>query len=100
MTTGNSLTKLKIVFRLKLSVLLNFIKSLKNACSNGKVWSPCQSCQITCSSPTCKNKDFECRAGCQCPPNKPFLHNGTCITAENCPVDYQSYQCGRSGIVL
>ncbi|XP_064455887.1 hemocytin-like isoform X2 [Ornithodoros turicata] len=54
-------------------------------CPDGMVYSQCgASCPRTCRDPepTCKNS--ECVDGCHCPPGT-YLHNGTCLTKEECP---------------
>ena len=41
-----------------------------------------------------------CRAGCACPPERHLLHDGRCITIEQCPQKSTSPFCGRSGAFL
>ena len=55
-------------------------------CPGNQQWSTCtggRQCIATCAilSPLCNRN---CYPGCQCPIDKPILHHGHCITAQQC----------------
>ncbi|XP_023806195.1 SCO-spondin [Oryzias latipes] len=74
-------------------------------CPRGQVFSDCvSSCPPSCASPhppgpaaTMAQCREECVGGCECPPGL-FLHQGTCLKAEDCPCFHRrlTYQPGDS----
>lgn len=72
------------------------------ACSGGQQWSECtggSDCVATCANiaPVC---DRHCFPGCRCPHNKPILHHGECIAADECQGQCLFFDCNcRSHII-
>ena len=58
-------------------------------CSGGKVWNECYSfCIKTCDNPDPECPQFiACTGDCECPDEKPILHNMECIKLTDCPDD-------------
>ncbi|XP_013398726.1 papilin isoform X2 [Lingula anatina] len=62
---------------------------IKQDCPSDMIFESCgTACSPTCSdpNPVCTRP---CVAGCQCPPERPILHQGRCITQEYCPVEQE-----------
>ncbi|XP_035665590.1 mucin-5AC-like [Branchiostoma floridae] len=64
------------------------------SCSNGMVYDSCgSSCPATCSNTDYNCVDDHCVDGCHCPRGT-YLHNGQCVTRDQCPCTYQGKDYG------
>ncbi|TKR87759.1 hypothetical protein L596_012110 [Steinernema carpocapsae] len=66
---------------------------ISRECPPGEVWIECGGCENTCECPSRVCDETECRTGCFCDPDKPFLvrNNSTCVNYWEC--DKLSYGC-------
>ncbi|KAI8495841.1 hypothetical protein Bbelb_262570 [Branchiostoma belcheri] len=64
------------------------------SCSNGMVYDSCgSSCPATCSNTDYNCVDDHCVDGCHCPRGT-YLHDGSCVTRDQCPCTYQGKDYG------
>ncbi|CAG5117516.1 unnamed protein product, partial [Candidula unifasciata] len=68
-------------------------------CRNGMVFKECgSSCVKDCNTVGTACTDPTCVDGCFCPDGT-VLHNGTCITADLCPCEYEGHQFKQGDVI-
>lgn len=76
-----------------------FVFQTEIQCSNGKVFKECgSSCIKECTTVNTICTDPTCVDGCFCPDGT-VLHNGNCVTPDQCPCDHEGHQYAPGDVI-